>query len=122
KGHSTKSFYRLDLRDNGAQSDGDDQRDKDRNIGEKHWEKLPSWNGSGRMMPVLAEQNNGRYRSLFLFSGRKGSAEGEKLLYDAHVYDVRNNQWKQLQDVRAGDDSARCLSGASSVSVGRDRI
>ncbi|QEC52360.1 SSS family transporter [Anseongella ginsenosidimutans] len=111
KGHTTKSFYRLNLQ-GGKQSSGDDW----------HWEKLPSWNGPGRMMPVLAEQNNGKYHSLFLFSGRKGAAEGEELLYDAHVFDVHTKEWKQLQEVRLGDGSVRCLSGASSVSVGLNHI
>ncbi len=108
KGRATKSFYRLDF---GKAGDDDWQ-----------WEKLPSWNGPSRMMPVVAEQNNGKDHSLFLFSGRKGAAEGEELLVDAHVYDVHTNQWKQLQDIRLGDGSLRCLSGASSVAVGLNHI
>src|SRR5690606_14709572 len=64
----------------------------------------------------------GRYPSLFLFSGRGGAVEGEELLYDAHVYDTRTNQWKQLQNIRLGDDSMRCLSGASSVAVGLNHV
>lgn len=116
-GHTTKSFYRLNLQ-GGSSQDGYNQSSGNH----WQWEKLPSWNGPGRMMPVLAEQNNGKYHSLFLFSGRKGAAEGEELLYDAHVFDVHTNEWKQLQDVRMGDGSVRCLSGASSVSVGLNHI
>jgi len=108
KGHATKAFYRLDLGEDGNS--------------DWQWESLPPWDGPGRVMPVLAAQNNGRYPSLFLFSGRGGAVEGEELLYDAHVYDTRTNQWKQLQNIRLGDDSMRCLSGASSVAVGLNHV
>src|SRR3546814_549378 len=73
KGHTTNSFYRLNLQGGERQSVGSQRIDT-----EWEWEKLPSWNGPGRMMPVLAEQNNGKYKGVFLFSGRKGAAEGER--------------------------------------------
>src|SRR3546814_7364855 len=73
KGHTTNSFYRLNLQGGERQSVGSQRIDT-----EWEWEKLPSWNGPGRMMPVLAEKNNGTYKGVFLFSGRKGAAEGER--------------------------------------------
>src|SRR3546814_14585700 len=57
KGHTTNSFYRLNLQGGERQSVGSQRIDT-----EWEWEKLPSWNGPGRMMPVLAEQNNGKDR------------------------------------------------------------
>src|SRR3546814_8750745 len=89
KGYATNAFYRLDLGKDGAR--------------DWQWEKLPSWNGPGRVMPVVAAQNNGKDDGLYLFSGRQGAEEGEELLFDAHVFDTHTNQWRQLQDVRLGD-------------------
>ena len=107
-GIATKAFYRLNLSKRG-------QNDFD-------WEELEPWSGPGRMMPVLASQNNGKYNCLFLFSGRKGASEAEELLFDSYVYDPRTGDWEQRANIQLEGEGEKCLSGASSVAVGLNHI
>lgn len=108
-GVAQKAFYKLDLKKRGAPG--------------FTWEKLQAWPGPGRVMPVLAAQNNGHYNCIYLFSGRKAARESEELLFDAYVYDPKKSSWKKLADVHTEkSNEQKCLSGASSVSVGLNHI
>jgi len=107
-GEPTRHFLKLDLNNYGQQS--------------LKWEKLAALPGLGRTMPVLAVQNNGVNDCIYLFSGKSKVNNNEALLYDAYAYNPKTLQWKKLRDIQLKDQILKCLTGASSISVGLNHI
>lgn len=65
------------------------------------WKKLPAWQGASRMLSVAASIGN----KFYLFSGtdlvqdKTTGAVSRVYLQDAHVYDLKTNQWTRLTDL-----------------------
>ena len=109
---ATKNFWKLDL----AKAKT-----------ELKWEALNPWQGSARILPVFAAQNDGSGNSLYLFSGRNVHADavGKKkvdLLTDVWRYDIKAGQWHQLPDIALKNEDPRCIMAGSAVAVGIHHI
>lgn len=61
------------------------------------WQKLPSWDGPGRIHALAAAGSDGDYESLYLCGGRNpGGSSDEDFLTDLHRYDPRKKSWAVL--------------------------
>ncbi|HNT35900.1 MAG TPA: sodium/solute symporter, partial [bacterium] len=81
------------------------------------WQDLPQWNGSPRILPVLAAQNFQDSRNIYLFSGRDVAPNRDTiLLKDVHRYDPATQIWTQLSD------APRCLMAGMGVGFGAQHI
>ncbi len=107
-GEPTRHFLKLDLNRYGQQR--------------LNWEKLAPLPGAGRVMPVMAVQNNGVNDCIYLFSGKSKEKGREVLLEDAYTYNPKTLHWKKLHDIQLKGQDLRCLTGAASVPVGLNHI
>ena len=51
------------------------------------WERLPSWPGPRRVLPVVAAQSDGTRDCFYLFSGRRPRSGKDELFTDAYKFD-----------------------------------
>lgn len=106
---ATNNFFMLDLAEKN-------------NLKEFKWKKLKSWNGAPRVLPLSAVQSNGTTDCFYLFSGRNISPNSPtELLYDVHRYNIKNNEWEKLQNIKI-DDSLTCIMGGSAISAAANHI
>ncbi len=96
---ATNTFWSLNLADGGQ------------------WEKLASWNGPSRILPVLAAQHDGMSDKVYLFSGRDaGPGRETVLLKDVHRFDPAAGTWTKMSD------SPRCLMAGMGAAIGAQHI
>ncbi|MFT4093513.1 MAG: sodium/solute symporter [Niabella sp.] len=106
--HSVTDFFSLDVSGNDPAA--------------ANWERLPSWPGPSRMMPVLSAQNNGRQDVLYLFSGLQAAGGEPVPLSDGYSYNTATGQWRGLQHVHLQHGPDRCISGAGALPIGLNHI
>lgn len=108
---STSYFFSLDLAKKGDKT-------------AFRWEKLATWPGPARIMPVLTAQNDGETNCLYLFSGRSIGANGtDALLSDGYSYNPKLRSWKKLADIQLPQETAaRCVVGAPAIPFGLNHI
>ena len=96
---ATNTFWSLDLAGGGQ------------------WEKMPSWNGPSRILPVLAAQYDGTSDKVHLFSGRDAGPDREvDLLRDVHRFDPAAGTWTKMSD------APRCLMAGMGAAIGAHHI
>ena len=87
------------------------------------WEKLPSWPGKSRVLPVSAVQSNGNESCFYLFSGRQPSAgQPTTLLTDGYAYIPSQQEWITLNPISPEGDSPICLMAGTAIGVGAHHI
>ncbi|TZF81876.1 sodium/solute symporter [Pedobacter sp. BS3] len=91
-------------------------------LSHRKWKELSSWPGPPRSMPVMCEQSNGVRNCIYLFSGLQMSEKKAGLLSDSYCYDPKTNSWRELGDIKLGNEDKRCISGAGAVKIGLDHI
>lgn len=81
------------------------------------WERLASWEGPSRILPILAAQHDGTSDKVTLFSGRDvGPDRDVTLLRDVHCFDPETGTWTRLSD------APRCLMAGMGCALGAHHI
>ncbi|MCB0731581.1 MAG: sodium/solute symporter [Ignavibacteriae bacterium] len=96
---STKNFFMLDL-------------SKKTDSSKFKWEKLQSWPGPSRILPVSSIQSNGSNECFYLFSGRSINPNNSSImLNDSYRYNLISKTWKKLNDIRINDKPLNIMAG-----------
>jgi cyclically-permuted mutarotase family protein len=105
---ASAAFWRLDLA----------KRDRP---AEFKWEKLPTWPGPPRVLPVAAAQQTDRGPGFFLFSGRvPRPGQPTELLTDAYAFDPGAGTWRALPAVNGG--AGVCVMAGTAAPAGNREI
>jgi SSS family transporter len=103
------NFWRLDLSKRGT--------------GTFAWQALPAWPGPERVLAVVAAQNTGKDKCVYVFSGRRRVNGAFEFLTDAYEFNPRTYQegrtgtsWRSLPDVPA------CVMAGTAAAVGQAHV
>jgi len=87
------------------------------------WQRLPSWPGPSRVLPVTVAQRRGDVESVYLFSGREAVPERpSRFLTDAYAYARGTLRWRPVAEIQPSEGEPRAVVAAVGAAVGNDRI
>ncbi len=87
------------------------------------WQRLNTWPGPERVLPVCASQSDGSRDRFYLFSGRRTGPGGRtEFLTDGWSYDPRGEEWMPLSPVAPDAEAPRCIMAAAGIASGANHI
>lgn len=98
-GKATKTFLALDL----------NLRETPSAFG---WQKLASWDGPPRLMPLASAGTDGEVESIYLCGGRNPGGGFEDFLTDLHRFDPKKKSWAVLGNALDPAGNSATLMGA----------